>query len=388
MKKTIILSLLLAVGFSANAQNNRIETTTKTETVSIDYKTEYKSSFLDNLYIQGSLAGNMLMGEQDTELSFKDRIRPGFSFAIGKQLTPVMGLRLSVDGNRLKGWNAGGGTYPNHFEDPRKEYLESKGVDTSNGYTQDIKYYSLNLDLMFDLINLFSDEKKASKPLDVEFYFGAAALTTIERKGIDGRTLFAGRAGISTTYNFTDRLGLNFDFGAAMTNSTFDGQNGLGTDFDGLLSAKLGLKWKIGKQGFRTVHSISAEQYAALNNYLAVVKTEQMEKGKPQEKIVIIPSEKTNVYIPYVVFHDGKDTFNKELQMANISNVAKLMQGNPECTMEIIGNTHSTKAATAESRANKVKAILVERYSIAADRLVVKAEDMGEDGQTVHFVNK
>ena len=388
MKKTIILSLLLAVGFSANAQNNRVETTTKTETVSIDYKTKYESSFLDNIYIQGSFAGNMLMGEQDTQLSFGKRVRHGFSFAIGKQLTPVIGLRLSVDGNRLKGWNAGGGIYPNHTEDPRKEYLESKGVDTSNGYTQDIKYYALNFDLMLDLINLFSDEKKASKPLDVEFYLGAAALTTIERKGIDSRTVFAGRAGISTTYNFTDRLGLNFDLGAAMTSSTFDGQNGMCTDFDGILSAKLGLKWKIGKQGFRTVHAIPAEQYAALNNYLAVVKTEQMEKGKPQEKIVILPAKKTNVYTPYVVFHDGKDTFNKELQMVNISNVAKYMQGNPECTMEVIGNTNATKANIAESRANKVKAILVERYSIAADRLVVKTEDMGENSQTVHFVNK
>lgn len=389
MKKFTILSLLLAVSFSAFAQSKRVETAQKTETVTVDYKTKYQSSFLDNFYVQGSFGGAVLMGEEDTHLSFKDRIKHGFAIAIGKQLTPTIGVRLSIDGNRLKGWNSGlNGEYPNHIEDPRKVYLNSVGVDTRHGYLQDLKYYSLGADLMIDLINLFSKEKKTDKALDIEFYIGAAALTTIERKGVDNRTLFAARGGISTTYNITKRIGINIDLGATATSSTFDGQTNMRTDFDGILNGKVGLKWKIGKQGFKTAHAISSEQYAALSNYIAMVKTEQMEKGKPEEKIVVIPAEEKNILIPYVVFHDGKETFNKELQMVNISNVAKLMQANPEFTIEIIGNTNSTKAEIAEKRANIVKDILVNRYSVNADKLIVKTQDMGENSQTVHFVNK
>lgn len=376
------------VGFAAYAQGKRVETTTKTESVTVDYKTQYKSSFFDNIYVQGSFGGAVLMGEQDSHLSFKDRVKHGFAIAIGKQITPVFGVRLSVDGNRLKGWNAGGGIYPNYLEDPRKVYLESKGVDTRFGYIQDLKYYSLGADVMVNLINLFSKEKKSDRAVDVELYIGAAALTTIERKGVDGRTLFAARGGLSTTYNVTKRIGINIDLGVTGTSSTFDGQSGMKTDFDGILSGKVGLKWKIGKQGFRTTHAISSEQYAALSNYLAMVKTEQMEKGKPEEKVVVIPAEKDNILIPYVVFHDGKDTFNQELQMVNISNVAKLMQANPQYTIEIVGNTNATKAEIAESRANKVKEILVNRYSVNADKLVVKTEDMGDNSQTVHFITK
>lgn len=376
------------VGFAAYAQGKRVETTTKTENVTVDYKTQYKSSFFDNIYVQGSFGGAVLMGEQDSHLSFKDRVKHGFAIAIGKQITPVFGVRLSVDGNRLKGWNAGGGQYPNYLEDPRKVYLESKGVDTRFGYIQDLKYYSLGADVMVNLINLFSKEKKSDRAVDVELYIGAAALTTIERKGVDGRTLFAARGGLSTTYNVTKRIGINIDLGVTGTSSTFDGQSGMKTDFDGILSGKVGLKWKIGKQGFRTTHAISSEQYAALSNYLAMVKTEQMEKGKPEEKVVVIPAEKDNILIPYVVFHDGKDTFNQELQMVNISNVAKLMQANPQYTIEIVGNTNATKAEIAESRANKVKEILVNRYSVNADKLVVKTEDMGDNSQTVHFITK
>lgn len=376
------------VGFAAYAQGKRVETTTKTENVTVDYKTQYKSSFFDNIYVQGSFGGAVLMGEQDSHLSFKDRVKHGFAIAIGKQITPVFGVRLSVDGNRLKGWNAGGGQYPNYLEDPRKVYLESKGVDTRFGYIQDLKYYSLGADVMVNLINLFSKEKKSDRAVDVELYIGAAALTTIERKGVEGRTLFAARGGLSTTYNVTKRIGINIDLGVTGTSSTFDGQSGMKTDFDGILSGKVGLKWKIGKQGFRTTHAISSEQYAALSNYLAMVKTEQMEKGKPEEKVVVIPAEKDKILIPYVVFHDGKDTFNQELQMVNISNVAKLMQANPQYTIEIVGNTNATKAEIAESRANKVKEILVNRYSVNADKLVVKTEDMGDNSQTVHFITK
>lgn len=376
------------VGFAAYAQGKRVETTTKTENVTVDYKTQYKSSFFDNIYVQGSFGGAVLMGEQDSHLSFKDRVKHGFAIAIGKQITPVFGVRLSVDGNRLKGWNAGGGQYPNYLEDPRKVYLASKGVDTRFGYIQDLKYYSLGADVMVNLINLFSKEKKSDRAVDVELYIGAAALTTIERKGVDGRTLFAARGGLSTTYNVTKRIGINIDLGVTGTSSTFDGQSGMKTDFDGILSGKVGLKWKIGKQGFRTTHAISSEQYAALSNYLAMVKTEQMEKGKPEEKVVVIPAEKDKILIPYVVFHDGKDTFNQELQMVNISNVAKLMQANPQYTIEIVGNTNATKAEIAESRANKVKEILVNRYSVNADKLVVKTEDMGDNSQTVHFITK
>ena len=376
------------VGFAAYAQGKRVETTTKTENVTVDYKTQYKSSFFDNIYVQGSFGGAVLMGEQDSHLSFKDRVKHGFAIAIGKQITPVFGVRLSVDGNRLKGWNAGGGQYPNYLEDPRKVYLASKGVDTRFGYIQDLKYYSLGADVMVNLINLFSKEKKSDRAVDVELYIGAAALTTIERKGVEGRTLFAARGGLSTTYNVTKRIGINIDLGVTGTSSTFDGQSGMKTDFDGILSGKVGLKWKIGKQGFRTTHAISSEQYAALSNYLAMVKTEQMEKGKPEEKVVVIPAEKDNILIPYVVFHDGKDTFNQELQMVNISNVAKLIQANPQYTIEIVGNTNATKAEIAESRANKVKEILVNRYSVNADKLVVKTEDMGDNSQTVHFITK
>ena len=389
MKKFVILSLILAVSFSTYAQQKRVEKTTKTETVNVDYKTRYKASFFDNWYIQGAFGGAMLLGEDDSALSFGDRVKHNFSVTLGKQFTPIFGVRVGVEGNRLLGWNDNeGGSYPNHSNDPRKEYLDKMGVNTANGYDQDIKYYSLNADFMVDITNIFADDKEEFKRWNAEIYAGISAISTIERKGIEDRTLFAGRVGALATYNINKRIGINFELGTTATSATFDGHDNEGSEIDYICTAKLGLKWKIGKQGFKTVHVISASQYAELNNYLAAVKTEQMEKGTPQEQVVVIPADKDKVVVPYVVFHDGKETFNQELQMVNISNMAKMLNENPGYQMDIVGNTYSTSTKMALNHANVVKDILINRYSINADRLTVKTADMGEDSQTVYFINK
>lgn len=389
MKKITILAFMLAIALGAHAQNARVETNTKMDNLNVEYKTKYTSPITNNLFIQGAFAGSLLMGEDDSNLSFGERLRPGFYFSFGKKFTPLFGARLGFEGNSLKGWNDNdGGEYPNHNSCPRKEYLNSKGVDTSNGYEQDIRYSSFNIDLMFDLTNAITGNRGCDNDLEVELYAGLAALTTRERKGVDGNTFIAGRAGINATYDISKYFDLFIDLGTTLVGSEFDGHIEGHRSIDFITSAKVGFRWNISQRGFKTEYAISSSQYAALSNYLAMVKTKQMEKGEPEEKIVVLPAEKDNLLIPYVVFHDGKDTFNKELQMVNISNAAKLMNEHPEYIMEIVGNTNNTKAEIAESRANKVKEILVSRYSIDATKLVVKTMDMGEAGQTVHFVNK
>ena len=389
MKKISILAFMAAIALGASAQEARVETTTKTDNLNVEYKTTYKSPLLSNLYIQGALTGTVLMAEDDSKLSFGDRLRPGFYFAFGKKITPLLGARVGIEGNSLRGWNDNkGGHYPNGLTCPRKEYLESMGVDTSNGYEQDIRYYSYNADLMFDLYNALTGNRECNNDIEVECYVGVAALQKLERKGVDGNTFLAGRVGANVTYDISKYFDLFFDLGATLVTSEFDGHIEGDHSIDFITSAKVGFRWNISQRGFKTSYAISSSQYAALSNYLAMVKTKQMEQGEPEEKVVVLPAEKDNLLIPYVVFHDGKDTFNKELQMVNISNAAKFINEHPEYVMEIVGNTNSTKPEIAESRANIVKEILVSRYAVDATKLVVKTCDMGESGQTVHFVNK
>jgi len=57
----------------------------------------------------------------------------------------------------------------------------------------------------------------------------------------------------------------------------------------------------------------------------------------------------------------------------------------------VIGNSYQTDIKTARKRAERVRNILINRYSIEPSRLVVRVKDMGavsdnmEENQTVNF---
>ena len=174
--KRIAILILLAVwcGLSASyAQDENIRTevskTIKLDTVEVDYKTRYTSSFVDNFFIEADFAGRMLMGSDDSGLSFGKRMRPGFSVTVGKWFHPDFAVRLNFGGNSLRGWSSGAtGIYNVNNDwvegyDPVEEYWKAQGVDTRNGYKQDMKYYELNADFLFDLYNVFHSAKRLDR---------------------------------------------------------------------------------------------------------------------------------------------------------------------------------------------------------------------------------
>ena len=148
MKRIILLTLLAAwCGLSAlYAQQHHkdvrteVSKTIKLDTIEVDYKTRYTSSFGDNFFIEADFAGRMLMGSDDSHLAFGKRVRPGFSLTVGKWFHPDFAVRLNFGGNSLKGWSSGStGIYNINDDwvegyDPVEEYWKAQGVDTRNGY--------------------------------------------------------------------------------------------------------------------------------------------------------------------------------------------------------------------------------------------------------------
>ena len=80
MKKIIAAIVMTVWGgcFVAQAQTKEVDRTIKEDTIWVDYKTRYTSSFWDNFYVEADFAGRMLMGAEDTHLSFGSRLKPGF----------------------------------------------------------------------------------------------------------------------------------------------------------------------------------------------------------------------------------------------------------------------------------------------------------------------
>ena len=382
--KKIILSIALLWGFLGNiyAQNPKeeVDTIIQTDTIHIDYITRYTSSFWDNFYIEADFAGRMLMGEDDSQLSFGDRLKPGFSITLGKWLYPNYGIRLNFGGTRLKGWNNGAnGIYAyddawiDNF-DPVQEYWNNQGVDTKNGYRQDIKYFELNADVLFDLYNIFTSNKRLNRRWTAQGYAGIGMLRAARYHGMEDNIKMGFRIGLIGNYNITDRLGAHLTLGAEITDSNFDGELGKDRKFAGILSGTIGLSYRIGRQGFQVVRLIPQEQLAALNSAITLVRTEQT---LPGDTIKVMKTQtSTGLLIPSVVFYPGKNDFNEELQMVNIFRIAQYLMRNKAEKIVIVGNTGGVDTRLARNRAEKVRDILVNRYGIYPNRMEIRTYDV------------
>ena len=287
------------------------------DTIHVDYKTRYTSSFWDNFYVEADFAGRMLMGAEDTHLSFGDRLKPGISVSVGKWFNPDFAVRLNFAGSRLKGWNSGPtGIYAYNDGwvedfDPVQEYWNNKGVDTKNGYQQDIKYYELNADFLFDLYNIFTANKRLDRKWTAQGYVGVGMLRAAKYHGMEDNVKVGLRLGLIGNYNITDRIGAHLTVGGEITDANFTGELGKGNKFAGILSGTIGLSYRIGRQGYKVVRLVPQEQLAALNNAITLIRSEQTVPGDTievmKERMAI-----GSLLIPSVVFYPEKNDFNEE----------------------------------------------------------------------------
>jgi len=382
--KKIVATIMIAVlgGFSGlQAQNKEVDKTVKMDTIHVDYKTRYTAPFWSNFYIEADFAGRMLMGADDASLSFGDRLKPGFSVTVGKWFHPDFAVRLNFAGSRLKGWNSGPtGIYAQNDDwvegvDPVQEYWNSQGVDTQNGYRQDIKYYELNADFLFDLYNIFTSNKRLDRKWTAQGYVGIGMLRAAKYHGMEDNVKVGLRLGLIGNYNITDRLGAHLTIGGEITDANFTGELGKGDKFAGILSGTVGLSYRIGRQGYKVVRLVPQEQLAALNNAVTLIRSEQTVLGDTIE----VAKERMaigSLLIPSVVFYPEKNDFNEELQMVNIFRIARYMMRYKDTKIAIVGNTVGADNRLARHRAEKVRDILVNKYGIFPQRMVIRTYDV------------
>lgn len=381
--KKIIAAIIIAIGggFSVvQAQTQEVDRTVKEDTIWVDYKTRYTSSFWDNFYVEADFAGKMLMGAEDTHLSFGSRLKPGFGITVGKWFHPDFGVRLNFGGARLKGWNSGPtGIYAYDDGwvegfDPVQEYWKGQGVDTQNGYRQDIKYYELNADFLFDLYNVFTSHNRLNRKWTAQGYVGVGMLRAAKYHGMEDNVKVGLRVGLIGNYHITDRLGLHLSVGSEITDANFTGELGKGNKFSGILNGTIGLSYRIGRQGYRVVRLVPQRQLAALNNAISLIRTEQTVSG---DTIVMKERMATgSLLIPSVVFYPGKNEFNEELQMVNIFRIARYMMRYKDAKIAIVGNTGGTDSRLARRRAEKVRDLLVNKYGIFPQRMEIRTYDV------------
>lgn len=383
MKKSTILlvALFCSSVYPAYAQERKVEQTVRMDTINVEYKTRYISdSFWDNFYLQGSLTGSMLQSSDDTGLSFGKRIKPGFNLSVGKQFHPDFGVRLGFSGMRLDGWtHAANGLYAyddgwTQEFDPVEAYWQSQGVDTKNGYKQEIKYFEVNADFLFDLYNIFTRNNRWNKRWTAEGYVGLGYLRALKYHGMEDNKKVAFRIGLKGEYRFTSRLGINLEIGSNITDASFTGEIGKGDRYCNILTASIGLRWNISRtQGFRVVRLMPQAQIDELNNVISTITHQTYEES---DTVMQQRQVAGTLLIPSVVFNPGEDQYNVELQELNIFRMAQYLMRYKDIRVAVVGNTGKTNDYLARKRAEKIRDILVNRYGIFPERLEIRVYDI------------
>lgn len=379
----------LALFISAVSYSQKVEETRHVErdSVKIDvkYKTRYTAPFWSNLFLQGNFAGRVIYGEEDNGLPFFKRLKPGFTIGIGKQIHPDFGIKLSFGGMRLDGWNRTDtyGVYKQYAgwaqnKDPMKEYYESQGVDTSNGYVHQMKFLEGSADILFDLGNIFTKYNHyGDRKWRFDAYLGLGFIHIMRWRGTSRNSKITLRSGLITTYKITPELGLNFTIGNSMTSSTIDGVIGKGGKLDHIGAMALGLKYSFGKQGFKTMRLVSQSEMRQLTNAMAATRQEEI-KNVTIERMVMDTTMLGGLLIPSVVFFPNKAEYNKELQQVNLYRIALFMNLYKDITITIVGNIHKSQRYIAEKRVDIVRRILIQDYGINPKRLKTDVYDLNK----------
>lgn len=400
MKKALItLALLAVLAPLSRAQEVKTEVHTEKEVIRVDtleveYLSRYKSAFLDNWFVGINGGARMLFAEEDGQLALGRRITPGIQLTFGKEIFPLVTLRANAGLGKLRGWNSGAaGLYKyqaSWYEtDPVRTWLEEQGKDCSAGYEQNITYVDVSTDVMLDLTNLVRREVIESKG-SLFALMGIEYFHILRAGGYYATDKVGYRFGLAGEYNLTPTFALTAEAVGIATDATFDNEIGKGKHLDSFLTANVGVKWRIGGQGFTTERLVPASTYQKMGSVINGFQ-EHYEQTISGTDHVEIMADESSLFAPSVVFDDDKSTYSEELQMVNLFRMAQWMEQNPEVRVVVIGNTHAASASLARKRAEIIRSTLINRYGIRSGRLLIALKDVNLEygvagaGQTVNF---
>lgn len=370
----------------------------RVDTIRVEYLSRYTSSFWDNWTLGITGGANVLFAEEDNQMAFGKRIAPAAQLSAWKELFPALSMRAAVGAGHLYGWNSGeGGLYrwkaSWYPTDPAIEYLESKGIDCTNGYFQNMRYFQASADMLFNIRSIINSNRQIARTFDMYAYLGAEHFHVLKANGYYHTQKVGLRAGIIADLNLTPRVSLTGELSGVAMDATFNSEIGKGMTLNAFTTLSFGVKIRLGNQGYRVERLLSPVQYSYMQDVLQSIREEYDE---PVWTVELVDKEATNsntgkLFAPSIVFDEGEVTFPEELQMVNLYRMAKFMEQNPDVRVVVIGNTQSCDNSLARRRAEAIRTILIERYGIQSSRLKVLLQNVNREynvtgrSQTVNF---
>ena len=293
-------------------------------------------------------------------------ITPTAAFSFGHYFSPVVGLRLHVNG-----WQSKSG-----FKDIDQYYKW--------------KYITSDADLLVNLTNLFSKHHKFSHPLNV-ILLGGFGLTNAwdndELKNLmlarnldmplvwdKNRLSHNIRAGLRLETNVTKPLGVSLEVNANSLTDRFNSK--LNNSDDWMFTAMLGISFRFGHK-YKTCECKKPEpepEPVVVPEPVVEPKPVVVPEPKPEPKPVTV-TETLHEEIFYVICKSDPVGTEEQLQR-----IKKFMERNPDAKLQIIGyadkGTGNPKINMmySQRRADNCKKTLIEKCGIDGARITATAK--------------
>ena len=372
IKKIFMSCLLLAGVLSASAQE------------------QYPKTVYDHnpyWYIQLQGGAQYTLGEID----FKDLISPNVQVAIGRQFSPVFGIRLQANAWQSKaGWN--GYTFVTKNDDG--SITEGSRVDTKWKWN----YVAPGLDLTFNLSNLFcgfnpnrifnfsvfagggvnigwknDDAVAAANNAQANASKIGMQYENMEYVWSGTKVRGFGRAGIAADFKVSDAVSLGLEVNANTLSDHYNSKKA--GNWDWYFNALAGVKINLGK----TYSTRTIEAPKVPEKVVEKVIERVVEKPCPQPTIAptrAVAQKKEDKFRRDVFFMINGTQISKKEQ-EKVKEVADYMKANPNSTVEVTGyadrGTGNPKinSSLSQRRAQAVSNMLQRNYGIKKDRIKV-----------------
>ena len=361
--------------------------TTKRDTVISESKDRYKvvtNHYFDNLFIGVSGGMQILIGDHDKQMQFKDRLTPAVNAYLGKWFTPGIGVRAGYTGYKLKGLTHNNWTSARtHSTD--EIYQDVKiAADLGQLEVQKFDYNHVHGDVLFNLSNIFAGYK-ANRFYNISPYLGVgwAWVTSAEPKTSEPTI----NLGIYNSFRLSNSFNLSVDFRGAMMKDDFDGELG-GRKEEGIVSGTFGIVYNISNRNWTKEREVKVLTYdeTELNalrdrvNKLAndndALKKQITESSNPS--ITDLKIEKNVLLAPILItFPLNKSVVSNEARV-NLGFFAKaIKEGKSNVVYSISGyadkgtGSVATNERLSRDRAEAIYNVLVREFGVPSSQLTI-----------------
>ena len=398
MVRKIAITMFVMLGsIAASAQNVSDSTVALFEDLKVplvEKKYVANTNFQDNWYISlyGGVTSNF--GSDASHSGFFRLMGPAAVLAVGKELTPISGVRFQINYNRNTGVT----------DDQFGSYTDDFGSITNFDWMTHERYkwnsYGLSIDYLLNFTNLllgFRENRKfhlqgivgiggsVSRNYTTEQYAEAQRIDNSHSAELHNKdkydnrqhSLICLRAGVAGTFMIARNWNLHLEAIGNILDNSYDSNPTTNNTWDGHVDYLLGVSYRFNNKGgqapgfYYPRHDMT--EYIRKMNDINEIRDRTKRRRDELEAMTDTIDVDAQVMYTLIAF-DENDTAIDRLQQTNIYTTAYAWARNPRSIIYITNST-GVDDKLFRKRAEAIRNIMLERYEIPASRISVVASE-------------